>query len=68
MSRRPSVRPSDLKAALEVLREFGMTPSALDTMPDGTYRWHFTKPASSDDDELDRELAEFEKRHGSGGT
>lgn len=66
MSRRPGVRTADLKAALVVMREFGITPCALDTLPDGTHRWHFTKPSSSDEDDLDRELAEFDKRHGNG--
>ena len=66
MSRRPSVRVSDLKAALVVMREFDMKPCALDTLPDGTHRWHFTPPAPHDEDTLDRELEAFEAKHGHG--
>ena len=65
MARRPTVRVADLRSAVEALKQAGMEPSALDIMPDGTHRWHFTKPATTDDD-LDRELAEFDKKHGHG--
>ena len=33
---------------------------------DGTLRWHFGSLQISDDDQLDRELAEFEARNGKG--
>ncbi|MBA8798297.1 hypothetical protein FHW77_002003 [Agrobacterium sp. RC10-4-1] len=62
--RRPSLRVRDVAATLEALKKNGMTPTALDTLPDGTFRWHFTPPAQSDEDDLDRELAEFDKKHG----
>jgi len=43
-----------------------MEPCALDSLPDGTYRWHFTTPAANDEDSLDRELQQFEAKHGYG--
>lgn len=64
MSARRRLRVSDLKGTLNALRESGLQPCALDTMPDGTYRWHFTAPAANDEDSLDRELAAFEAKHG----
>lgn len=66
MARRPFMRPNDLKTALAVLKEAGVEPAALDIMPNGTHRWHFTKPSGDDEDDLDRELAAFEARHGHG--
>ncbi|MBB3944668.1 hypothetical protein GGQ73_000593 [Rhizobium skierniewicense] len=63
-SRRPTLRVRDVNATLEALKKGGMTPTALDTLPDGTFRWHFTPPTQSDDSELDRELAEFDKKNG----
>lgn len=66
MSRRPTVREADLKTALAALRSAGIEPVSLDIRPDGTLRWHFTKPADSDDDALDRELEAFEAKHGYG--
>lgn len=62
--RRRRSRLSELKSTLRALREGGLMPCALDSMPDGTYRWHFTAPPSNDETSLDRELAEFEARHG----
>lgn len=62
--RRPALRVRDVTATLEALKKNGMTPTALDTLPDGTFRWHFTPPAQNDEDDLDRELAEFDKKHG----
>lgn len=64
--RRHRPRLSDLRTTLTILKENGMRPCALDTMPDGTCRWHFTQPLGNDEDSLDRELAEFEARHGNG--
>lgn len=64
--RRPRLRLSELKATLQALRDAGMVPAALDTMPDGTCRWHFTAPPANDETALDRELAEFEARNGYG--
>jgi hypothetical protein len=64
MGRRAPIRSSDIKTTLAALKESGLTPCALDTLPDGGMRWHFTTPRSSDDDDLDRELAEFTARNG----
>jgi hypothetical protein len=66
LSRRPAVRESDLKTALAALRAAGIEPVSLDIRPDGTQRWHFTKPADSAEDDLDRELEAFEAKHGYG--
>ena len=66
MSRRPVIRPSDLKTALAAMREAGIEPTALDIRPDGSCRWHFTQPADSDENELDRELAALANKHGYG--
>lgn len=63
-SRRPTLRVRDVNATLEALKKSGMTPTALDTLPDGTFRWHFTPAPQGGDSDLDRELAEFDKRHG----
>lgn len=64
MRRKP--RLSELKGTLRILKEGGMAPTALDSLPDGTYRWHFTPAPANDEDDLDRELAAFEAKHGHG--
>lgn len=66
MSRRAGIRLSDLKAALTLMKAEGITPAALDMRPDGSCRWHFTPPPERDENDLDRELAEFRKKHGYG--
>lgn len=66
MSRRPAIRPADLKTTLAALREAGIEPTALDTRADGSCRWHFTKPPDDDENALDRELEAFSKKHGYG--
>ncbi len=63
MARRAAVRPQDIRTTLAVLREHGIAPTALDTLPDGTCRWHFTERAALSEDDLDREIEEFEQRH-----
>jgi len=63
--RATAVRSSDIKATLTALKAAGMIPCALDTLPDGGMRWHFTQPQANDEDDLDRELREFEQRNGS---
>lgn len=62
-ARRRGVRGADVKATLSAIRQCGLTPCALDTLPDGTQRWHFAPPIDRADD-LDLELREFEARHG----
>ncbi|MDP9840780.1 hypothetical protein J2T09_005568 [Neorhizobium huautlense] len=64
MGRRASIRSSDIKTTLAALKDAGIIPCAMDTLPDGSMRWHFTQPRESDEDDLDRELREFEQRHG----
>ncbi len=57
---------SALKTQLQAMKESGMPPTALDSLPDGSFRWHFTQPLANDETALDRELAEFDKQHGYG--
>jgi hypothetical protein len=64
MARRPTIRLADLKTVIEAMKASGMEPAALDVLPDGTHRWHFTKPADNDDDDLDRELKAYREKHG----
>lgn len=66
MSRRQRTSLSALKTTLQALKESGIQPAALDSLPDGSFRWHFTPPPSHDEDGLDRELAAFEAKHGYG--
>jgi len=66
MARRPAVRAKDMQATLDALAQRGLKPCTLDVLPDGTVRWHFTPPVSSAEDDLDRELAAFEAKHGEG--
>ena len=62
--KRTRVRSSDLRATLAALEAAGVKPVALDTLPDGTNRWHFVLPVENDEVDLDKELAEFERKHG----
>lgn len=64
MTRRQSFRASDIKTILCALQKSGLSPTAMDTMPDGTVRWHFTPTSQNEQNDLERELAEFERRHG----
>ena len=66
MTRRRRTSLSALKTTLQALKESGVEPTALDSLPDGSFRWHFTPPATNDEDALDRELAAFEAKHGYG--
>jgi hypothetical protein len=65
MSRRPSIRQSDVDAAAAALEARGMKPCAVDFYPSGKFRFHLTPPSDDQGDDLDRELAEFEAVHGS---
>ena len=62
---RPGLRERDLRSALKLFQEFGVQPTALDAMPNGMLRWYFG-PVGTTEDELDKELQEFEARHGKG--
>lgn len=64
--RRPGVRQSDIRATAAALKKSGLTPSALEALPDGTFRWHFGSAAISEQTALDKEWAEFEAKNGKG--
>ncbi len=64
MGRRAVIRSTDITTTIAALKAAGLTPVAMDTLPDGGTRWHFTAPNRADEDELDRELREHEERHG----
>lgn len=66
MTRRRTTSLASLKTTLQALKESGLQPTALDSLPDGTMRWHFTPPPANDEDGLDRELQAFEAKHGYG--
>lgn len=68
--RKPPLRRR-LGVCAAVLEARGMRPRAIDLLPSGTIRFHIAEPgegetAVSSDSDLDRELAEFEARHGEG--
>jgi hypothetical protein len=64
--RRPQLRRR-INAGAAALEARGLRPCAMDLFPTGTVRFHLTAPTARDDsNELDRELAEFEARHGTG--
>lgn len=63
MSRRLSIRKSDLaaaEAAVSAFKERGLTPLAVEIAPDGRLRFQFG--AAEPADELDRELADWQAR------
>lgn len=61
---KPSIRRR-VNAGASALEARGLKPCAMDILPTGTIRFHLTAPVSgAGDDDLDRELAEFEARHG----
>lgn len=64
--RRPAIRSRDVAVTLELFKQSGLTPTAFDMLPDGTCRWHFTPPATSDSNELDDELERWKAKHGQG--
>lgn len=64
MGRRAVIRSSDIKTTLAALKEAGIVPAAIDTLPNGAIRWHLTAPTRADEDDLDRELREFDERNG----
>lgn len=68
--RKPPLRRR-LGAGAAFLEARGLRPRAIDLLPSGTIRFHIADPgereaAASSDTDLDRELAEFEARHGEG--
>lgn len=63
MARRPTIRKSDVEAAAS-LEARGMKVTAIDILPSGGVRYHFNDLAPIAQSDLDRELAEFEAKHG----
>jgi hypothetical protein len=66
MARRRAIRSSDVDAAVAALEARGIRPSAIDLLPTGAIRVHIAPLQSDNMSDLDRELAEFEARHGQG--
>jgi hypothetical protein len=65
LTRRPSIRKSELGSTLAVLKKHGLEPCALDSLPGGGFRIHLIPlPAEGATAELDQELKEFEARNG----
>ena len=65
MSRRPAIRQSDIDAVAASFEARGQKPCAIDCFPSGMFRLHFTPLADYAVDDLDRELAEFERKNDS---
>jgi len=64
MQRRPHLRRR-INVGAAALEARGLRPCAVDILLTGTVRFHITAPATAQsDDDLDRELAEFEAAHG----
>lgn len=66
MTKRAGIRASDINTTIHALQKHGITPTALDAMPDGTLRWHFTQPSETGQTALEKEWAAFEAKHGHG--
>jgi len=58
---KPSIRRR-IGAGWAALEARGLKPCAVDLLPSDVIRFHLSPPAVEDD--LDRELAEFEAKHG----
>jgi hypothetical protein len=66
MQRHPALRRR-VNAGAAALEARGLRPCAVDILPTGTVRFHLTAPVAADGvDDLDRELTDFEARHGEG--
>jgi hypothetical protein len=68
MQRRPHLRRR-INAGAAALEARGLRPCAMDLLPTGTIRFHLIAPGATEEsgpDDLDRELADFEARHGQG--
>lgn len=63
MAKVPSIRPSDLRTALSCLRAHGLTPRSIKVTRDG-FELNLGEDTVAPLCELDRELAEFEAKHG----
>jgi hypothetical protein len=63
-SKRPGIRTADIKNMLAALKEAGLVPTAIDALPDGTQRFHFTPPSLGDENDLDSDFDVIEARNG----
>mgnify|MGYP000880817192 CR=1 FL=1 len=64
MASRPGIRACDIKAALKAEQDFGRPVRAISR---GDVTIHFDDPALRPaNEDIDRELAELEARHGQG--
>ena len=63
--RRPQLRDSDLETAYAFAAKHGLKVRALQSDGRGGFRLDFEEPTPANDD-VDRELAELEARHGQG--
>lgn len=66
ISRRPSVRKSDLHAAWAAALALGLRPRSTRFHADGGFSIDFDDTPSSIIDPIDAELAAFEAKHGQG--
>ncbi|WP_439395197.1 hypothetical protein ACRQ5Q_39475 [Bradyrhizobium sp. PMVTL-01] len=65
MARKPyNHRPAEVKAQIMALEALGKKVTAVKYHPDGTFRLMTADYQSPSLDDLDRELKEFEARHG----
>lgn len=53
-------------AGAAALEAKGLKPCAVDILPSGTIRFHISPLVGAGADDLDRELADFEAKHGAG--
>ncbi len=68
VQRRPALRRR-VSAGAAALEARGLRPCAIDILPNGTVRYHLIARGATEEsgaDDLDRELADFEARHGQG--
>jgi hypothetical protein len=67
MTRTPALRRR-VHAGVAALEAKGLRPCAVDILPTGAIRFHLNAPAEAVavGDDLDRELADFEAKHGQG--
>lgn len=63
--RRPQLRDADLETAWAFAEKHGLKVRALQSDGRGGFRLDFEEPTAANDD-VDRELAELEARHGQG--
>jgi hypothetical protein len=65
MARKPcNPRPADVRAHIRALEALGKKVTAVKYHPDGTFRLMTADYQSPSLDDLDRELDQFEARHG----